>query len=118
MVGREGAKGKRARSRLGPSTSYREETRTILGAFLGPFFAVNRSFFVSLFFFISGFFVVGVFERHSPRAFVRGRLGGAHRSRDSKGLRRSGYRNRFYFNSFTAFSRVSTNNTFPVRLLS
>jgi peptidoglycan/LPS O-acetylase OafA/YrhL len=43
-------------------------------AFLGPFFTVNRSFFMSLFFFISGFFVVGAFGRHSPRDFVRSRL--------------------------------------------
>jgi peptidoglycan/LPS O-acetylase OafA/YrhL len=43
-------------------------------AFLGPFFTVNRSFFMSLFFFISGLFLVGAFERHSPRDFVRGKL--------------------------------------------
>jgi fucose 4-O-acetylase-like acetyltransferase len=43
-------------------------------AFLGPFFTVNRSFFMSLFFFISGFFTVGAFKRHDPRNFVRGKL--------------------------------------------
>lgn len=41
---------------------------------LGPFFTVNRSFFMSLFFMISGYFTVGAYDRHGPGAFVRGRL--------------------------------------------
>ncbi len=48
-----------------------EQTKAAL---LGPFFTVNRSFFMSLFFMISGYFVVGAFERHGPGAFTRGRL--------------------------------------------
>jgi glucan biosynthesis protein C len=41
---------------------------------LGPFFTVNRSFFMSLFFMISGYFVVGAYDRSGPGAFIRGRL--------------------------------------------
>jgi glucan biosynthesis protein C len=41
---------------------------------LGPFFTVNRSFFMSLFFMISGYFVVGAYDRHGPGAFICGRL--------------------------------------------
>jgi peptidoglycan/LPS O-acetylase OafA/YrhL len=48
-----------------------EEARA---AILGPFFTVNRSFFMSLFFMISGCLMVGAYERSSPRAFVLGRL--------------------------------------------
>jgi glucan biosynthesis protein C len=48
-----------------------EKTRAAL---LGPFFTVNRSFFMSLFFMISGYFVVGAYDRHGPGAFIRGRL--------------------------------------------
>jgi glucans biosynthesis protein C len=42
--------------------------------FLGPFFTVNRSFFMSLFFFISGYFLVGALDRHGAKGFIRGRL--------------------------------------------
>ena len=48
-----------------------EEARAAL---LGPFFTVNRSFFMSLFFMISGYFMVGACERSGPRSFVLGRL--------------------------------------------
>jgi glucan biosynthesis protein C len=48
-----------------------EEARAAL---LGPFFTVNRSFFMSLFFMISGYFMVGAYERSGPREFILGRL--------------------------------------------
>jgi glucan biosynthesis protein C len=47
------------------------ETRA---AILGPFFTVNRSFFMSLFFMISGYFMVMSYDRHGPWRFVTGRL--------------------------------------------
>ena len=43
-------------------------------AVLGPFFTVNRSFFMSLFFMISGYLMVGAWDRSTPRRFVLGRL--------------------------------------------
>jgi glucan biosynthesis protein C len=41
---------------------------------LGPFFTVNRSFFMSLFFMISGYLMVMSYDRSRPLAFVRSRL--------------------------------------------
>ncbi len=41
---------------------------------LGPFFTVNRSFFMSLFFLISGYLMVMSYDRSRPFAFVRSRL--------------------------------------------
>jgi len=41
---------------------------------LGPFFTVNRSFFMSLFFMISGYLMVMSYDRSGPLAFVKGRL--------------------------------------------
>ncbi len=43
-------------------------------AVLGPFFTVNRSFFMSLFFMISGYLTIPAFERHGLGDFVSGRL--------------------------------------------
>lgn len=43
-------------------------------AILGPFFTVNRSFFMSLFFLISGFFLVASYDHHGPGRFLKGRL--------------------------------------------
>ena len=43
-------------------------------AVLGPFFTVNRSFFMSLFFLISGYFAAMSYDSKSPRAFVKSRL--------------------------------------------
>jgi surface polysaccharide O-acyltransferase-like enzyme len=40
---------------------------------LGPFFTVNRSFFMSLFFMIAGYFTVMSVDRHGPRAFIKER---------------------------------------------
>jgi glucans biosynthesis protein C len=42
-------------------------------AILGPFFTVNRSFFMSLFFMISGYFTVMSVDRWGPRAFIKDR---------------------------------------------
>ena len=47
-----------------------EETRA---AVLGPFFTVNRSFFMSLFFMLSGYFMVMSYDRHGPRRFLKSR---------------------------------------------
>ncbi len=41
---------------------------------LGPFFTVNRSFFMSLFFLISGYLMVMSYDRSRPFAFVKGRV--------------------------------------------
>lgn len=41
---------------------------------LGPFFTVNRSFFMSLFFLISGYLMVMSYDRSQTLAFVKGRL--------------------------------------------
>ncbi len=41
---------------------------------LGPFFTVNRSFFMSLFFLISGYLMVMSYDRGRPLAFVKSRL--------------------------------------------
>jgi glucans biosynthesis protein C len=40
---------------------------------LGPFFEVNRSFFMSLFFMIAGYFAAMSCDAKGPRAFMRGR---------------------------------------------
>ena len=41
---------------------------------LGPFFTVNRSFFMSFFFLISGYLMVMSYDRGGPAAFVRSRI--------------------------------------------
>jgi fucose 4-O-acetylase-like acetyltransferase len=58
----------------GPTGGYWPVQSATRAAVLGPFFTVNRSFFMSLFFMISGYFMVGAFERHDVGAFIRGRL--------------------------------------------
>jgi fucose 4-O-acetylase-like acetyltransferase len=58
----------------GPTGGYwpiQEPTRDPL---LGPFFTVNRSFFMSLFFMIAGYSTVMAFESKGPRAFLKSRL--------------------------------------------
>lgn len=40
---------------------------------LGPFFTVNRSFFMSLFFMIAGYFTVMSVDKHGPRTFIKER---------------------------------------------
>ena len=58
----------------GPTGGYWPVQETARAAILGPFFTVNRSFFMSLFFMISGYFMVGAYERHGFGAFIKGRL--------------------------------------------
>jgi glucan biosynthesis protein C len=48
-----------------------EATRS---AVLGPFFTVNRSFFMSLFFMIAGYFTVMSVDRWGPRTFIKERF--------------------------------------------
>jgi glucans biosynthesis protein C len=58
----------------GPTGGYwpvQEQART---AILGPFFTVNRSFFMSLFFMISGYVMVGALQRKGFAGFLSGRL--------------------------------------------
>ena len=43
-------------------------------AILGPFFAVNASFFMGLFFFIAGYFVPGAYDRKRAGGFLKDRL--------------------------------------------
>ena len=43
-------------------------------AVLGPFFTVNRSFFMSLFFLISGYLMVMSYDHGGPGRFLKGRL--------------------------------------------
>jgi glucan biosynthesis protein C len=43
-------------------------------AILGPFFTVNRSFFMSLFFLISGYLMVMSYDRSGPGHFLKSRL--------------------------------------------
>jgi fucose 4-O-acetylase-like acetyltransferase len=47
---------------------------TARSALLGPFFTVNRSFFMSLFFMISGYFTVVAFDTGGTQRFVKSRL--------------------------------------------
>jgi peptidoglycan/LPS O-acetylase OafA/YrhL len=55
----------------GGSWPIQEAARTRI---LGPFFTVNRSFFMSLFFMISGYLMVMSYDRSRPAAFVKSRL--------------------------------------------
>ena len=55
----------------GGASAIQDEARA---AVLGPFFTVNRSFFMSLFFMISGYFMVMSYDRHGPWRFVLSRL--------------------------------------------
>jgi glucan biosynthesis protein C len=47
---------------------------TARAAILGPFFTVNRSFFMSLFFLISGYLMVASYDRHGSGVFLKSRL--------------------------------------------
>src|SRR5208282_329283 len=58
----------------GPTGGYWPVQEAARAAILGPFFTVNRSFFMSLFFMISGYFMVAAFERHTVGAFIRSRF--------------------------------------------
>jgi glucan biosynthesis protein C len=46
----------------------------VSAAVLGPFFTVNRSFFMSLFFLISGYFMVMDYDHKGGSEFVKRRL--------------------------------------------
>ncbi len=54
----------------GGSWPIQEDARA---AILGPFFTVNRSFFMSLFFMISGYFTVMSVDKYGPQAFIKER---------------------------------------------
>lgn len=58
----------------GPTGGYWPVQEAARAALLGPFFTVNRSFFMSLFFMISGYFMVAAYEHGGPGAFIRSRL--------------------------------------------
>jgi glucan biosynthesis protein C len=58
----------------GPTGGYWPVQETARAAVLGPFFTVNRSFFMSLFFMISGYLMVGAYDRNGARAFTLSRL--------------------------------------------
>lgn len=57
----------------GPTGGFWPVQEAVQARFLGPFFMVNRSFFMSLFFMISGYFMVSAYDRHGFRAFIRSR---------------------------------------------
>ncbi len=58
----------------GPTGGYWPVQEHARAAVLGPFFTVNRSFFMSLFFMISGYFMVGAYQRNGFGRFLRSRL--------------------------------------------
>jgi fucose 4-O-acetylase-like acetyltransferase len=58
----------------GPTGGYWPVQETARAALLGPFFTVNRSFFMSLFFMISGYFMVSAYQRNGSAAFIRSRF--------------------------------------------
>jgi len=58
----------------GPTGGYWPVQESARAAILGPFFTVNRSFFMSLFVMISGYFMIGAYQRNGFGAFIRGRL--------------------------------------------
>ncbi|HUI71337.1 MAG TPA: acyltransferase [Spirochaetia bacterium] len=58
----------------GPTGGYWPVQAPTRAAILGPFFTVNRSFFMSLFFMISGYFMVGAYDRNGFGRFLRSRL--------------------------------------------
>lgn len=58
----------------GPTGGWWPIQETARALVLGPFFAVNRSFFMSLFFMISGYFMVMSCDERGPRDFLKSRL--------------------------------------------
>ena len=58
----------------GPTGGYWPVQSPTRAAILGPFFGVNRSFFMSLFFMISGYFMVGAYQRNGFGRFLKNRL--------------------------------------------
>ena len=58
----------------GPTGGFWPVQEAARARLLGPFFTVNRSFFMSLFFLISGYLMVGSYERSGAGPFFRSRL--------------------------------------------
>ncbi len=58
----------------GPTGGFWPVQEALRAPVLGPFFSVNRSFFMSLFFMISGYFMVASYEKNGARAFITSRL--------------------------------------------
>ena len=58
----------------GPTGGWWPIMEVARAAVLGPFFTVNRSFFMSLFFMISGYFAAMSCEAKGPKAFMSSRL--------------------------------------------
>ena len=58
----------------GPTGGYWPIQEATRAPILGPFFTVNRSFFMSLFFMISGYLMVISYDHGGWRRFLRGRL--------------------------------------------
>jgi glucans biosynthesis protein C len=58
----------------GPTGGYWPVQEATRAPVLGPFFTVNRSFFMSLFFLVSGYFMVGSYARNGFAGFLRSRL--------------------------------------------
>jgi fucose 4-O-acetylase-like acetyltransferase len=58
----------------GPTGGWWPIQETAHAAILGPFFTVNRSFFMSLFFMISGYFAVMSCNAKGPHAFIKERF--------------------------------------------
>jgi len=58
----------------GPTGGFWYFTSAERASIIGPLFAIDRSFFMSLFFMLSGYFLPGSFERNGARTFLRDRL--------------------------------------------
>lgn len=58
----------------GPTGGWWPVQEAARAAVLGPFFTVNRSFFMSLFFMIAGYFAVMSCDAKGPRTFLQSRL--------------------------------------------
>jgi peptidoglycan/LPS O-acetylase OafA/YrhL len=58
----------------GPTGGYWPVQETARAGILGPFFTVNRSFFMSLFFMISGYFMASAYQRNGFAGFIRSRF--------------------------------------------
>ena len=58
----------------GPTGGWWPIQEAVRTPWLGPFFTVNRSFFMSLFFMLSGYFMVLSYDRHGPTSFLKSHL--------------------------------------------
>jgi multidrug transporter EmrE-like cation transporter len=57
----------------GPTGGYWPIMEAARSPVLGPFFTVNRSFFMSLFFMIAGYFTVMSVDKYGPKVFIKER---------------------------------------------